>query len=711
MEPRDNQRTVKIVCRPQHLRDEIQSAFRDAGFSVLPPGDRTPATFAVIHCNEPGDVCDFKAAHSVDYPLCCCDTAPNGLFLKSVYEKGAYRCIFKNEGSGLGAIASELVVAARQTLGLARLMEGADARLPAWIETVMSKLDVGISVVDRGFRVWYRNEKHKKMVPSQNKCLICWMHYHGLVEEVAPCATCPARDAMEEGVELIEPKYMAVGCSKNDKRESRLTRVRALPLKCDGMIVGAIEEVRDATDDILQKQEPPFECAIEGLLRSAFQSNFARARLFVLSPDNSTLHGHTSIGKPEPDCDIRSVHIPVCEPPDEGTEKAAQRGESRTLPDKPVVRSLDQMDRSEVQYMEYLDKENARYWGDLPVYGANGQCVGKVVVDRWNADDPKGQLIKKEDISGYDKALGLIGQLIVGSDESQESLERIAVATGMAQILSTADPSSPGSPVDALLEALGLLREVVSAVVRAPKKRGTSSVLSVTKGFGAYRKSCLREVPAEGGISGDAFRSRQPTQVLPTNPDRLRLDPDLGPPPQKVRDELDRIRYQQSYPLLCAGADPVAVLSLQCSSAQCLVNDNVGSLVRATCAAISGQSARRFGRDLVSCLLAVLQLHDIDTADHCILVGKISELIAQKLGRVDPRRARLAGCLHDIGKVGLCQSLVRGHTRLTAGEWAYVRAHVDLGQEVLKRSPGLEDICRAATEHHMWYDGSSVSFR
>ena len=84
-------------------------------------------------------------------------------------------------------------------------------------------------------------------------------------------------------------------------------------------------------------------------------------------------------------------------------------------------------------------------------------------------------------------------------------------------------------------------------------------------------------------------------------------------------------------------------------------------------------------------LAEVLELRDTRTASHSAAVGRYCELIAAELQFSAHRtqRLRLAGLLHDIGKVGVADSIWEKPGPLSPAEWDEVRRHPELAGRIL----------------------------
>ena len=81
-------------------------------------------------------------------------------------------------------------------------------------------------------------------------------------------------------------------------------------------------------------------------------------------------------------------------------------------------------------------------------------------------------------------------------------------------------------------------------------------------------------------------------------------------------------------------------------------------------------------------LAETLDMRDVGTARHSQTVGRYAEEIARKLGLPEARveRIRAAGVLHDIGKLGVADAVLKKPGALTDEEWAEMRRHPELGR-------------------------------
>ena len=103
-------------------------------------------------------------------------------------------------------------------------------------------------------------------------------------------------------------------------------------------------------------------------------------------------------------------------------------------------------------------------------------------------------------------------------------------------------------------------------------------------------------------------------------------------------------------------------------------------------------------------LAAAAEFRDQDTGEHPRRVGRLSGLIAKQMGLpaevVD--NIRRAAPLHDIGLIGIPDSIMLKETALTQQEQQIMRAHVEIGATILagEQSALLQTAQRIALSHH-----------
>jgi HD-GYP domain-containing protein (c-di-GMP phosphodiesterase class II) len=106
-------------------------------------------------------------------------------------------------------------------------------------------------------------------------------------------------------------------------------------------------------------------------------------------------------------------------------------------------------------------------------------------------------------------------------------------------------------------------------------------------------------------------------------------------------------------------------------------------------------------------LVRFVDARDPSTATHSQVVSALAEAIGVQIG-VDAEmldHLRLAGLLHDIGKIGLPDAILRAPRRLTAEEYSIVKRHPEFGHSLLE-GLGIDPVDEWVLHHHEHWNGS-----
>ncbi len=112
--------------------------------------------------------------------------------------------------------------------------------------------------------------------------------------------------------------------------------------------------------------------------------------------------------------------------------------------------------------------------------------------------------------------------------------------------------------------------------------------------------------------------------------------------------------------------------------------------------------------NIIHALASAIDAKSSWTKGHSERVSDYSMAIAERMGmpKRDIERLRLAGLLHDIGKIGTYDVLLDKTGQLTQEEWELIKLHPDRGCEILEPITEFRDILPAVRHHHERWDGS-----
>lgn len=107
-------------------------------------------------------------------------------------------------------------------------------------------------------------------------------------------------------------------------------------------------------------------------------------------------------------------------------------------------------------------------------------------------------------------------------------------------------------------------------------------------------------------------------------------------------------------------------------------------------------------------LVALLDAREHHTAKHSMTTRDLAVLLGQQaaLNNTDLQAVATGALLHDIGKIGVPDSILLREGPLLPEQWDVMKQHPDIGYNILKSSPYLRDAARIVRQHQERYDGS-----
>ena len=111
--------------------------------------------------------------------------------------------------------------------------------------------------------------------------------------------------------------------------------------------------------------------------------------------------------------------------------------------------------------------------------------------------------------------------------------------------------------------------------------------------------------------------------------------------------------------------------------------------------------------DMLQALITAVELKDTYTAGQSLRVSKIAELIATelKLPQKEIARSKIGGLLHDIGKIGIDEKILKEWNVLSEEEKTAISKHPEYGYMLVKNVKLLNGVAETILYHHEWYNG------
>jgi diguanylate cyclase (GGDEF)-like protein len=106
-------------------------------------------------------------------------------------------------------------------------------------------------------------------------------------------------------------------------------------------------------------------------------------------------------------------------------------------------------------------------------------------------------------------------------------------------------------------------------------------------------------------------------------------------------------------------------------------------------------------------LLRTLRAKQPELDEHSTHVAALAVRVARRLGLSGEGLDEVsrAAQLHDVGKVGIPDAILNKSSRLSDGEWEFIRNHTVLGERILEGAPALRPVARLVRSSHERWDG------
>jgi putative two-component system response regulator len=148
-----------------------------------------------------------------------------------------------------------------------------------------------------------------------------------------------------------------------------------------------------------------------------------------------------------------------------------------------------------------------------------------------------------------------------------------------------------------------------------------------------------------------------------------------------------------------SGADEFLLKPLQPTA----VRTRVRAMLRSKRAVDSLEEAET----ILFALAQAVELRDQNTANHCQRLAALSVALGTALGLADDdlQALRRGGYMHDVGKICVPDAILFKKGKLTDAEWAVMRSHTTLGEEICRPMKSFAVVLPIIRSHHERFDG------
>ena len=111
--------------------------------------------------------------------------------------------------------------------------------------------------------------------------------------------------------------------------------------------------------------------------------------------------------------------------------------------------------------------------------------------------------------------------------------------------------------------------------------------------------------------------------------------------------------------------------------------------------------------EIIDCITFALDTRDPYTGGHSQRVSDMTLEVCKllNLNQNDTEKIHIAAHLHDIGKIGIPDSILLKQGKLDDSEWQIMKNHPEIGANILKKSAYLTELAEIVLFHHERFDG------
>lgn len=479
---------------------------------------------------------------------------------------GAFRCIFRSGDPKDNRDVIAVMKAAKETAALENVLRDKNSLL----KNVLDNAGVGITIIDRAYRILYLNGEQRKISrPQADVGGICWFEFNNQVRRRTPCPWCATQPAIEKRKPRESITFSPVG------GKTRVYRVLASPIfGARRKVIAAMEFVRDITEAYLAERQTAEagdpSNRLNGMLQGICALGYSRARLYELAEDGLTLRGRIACG--DANRPISEVSLLVTR--DRYLRETVKKEDLAIRHRKRRATPPSELDR-------LLDRDAITEWLDIPLI-EHDVCLGVITVDNHTnlSLPPGGQPIRPDRITKRDFArIKLLASATAREmweqrekhREREESrrlreLRRLAemVAKTRTARATTAQQSTSVGPVSAMVVLEKDLDEIVKSAVSltganaAHLRLWENERLVLKGGVGPYyeiAKKLRQELSLDHyeSASVKAWNARKPYIQPDTakNKHFARFIQSLTD--TAVQDELRKVQSLAAFPIQCGG--------------------------------------------------------------------------------------------------------------------------------------------------------------
>lgn len=300
----------------------------------------------------------------------------------------------------------------------------------------------------------------------------------------------------------------------------------------------------------------------------------------------------------------------------------------------------------------------------------------------------------------------------VGAMLATSMLNALAYAERLRHTRDLGELQRLGARVSEPLDLVQSLDAIVESAVNLVQADGgaigmvSNGEVIIHSQIGSVKGGMPDTIPIAGTLLEQVFTSGEPHILNDMMNDWPRIDPNA--PILKLATSAIIV------PLIDHEQQPVGIIGVYATEQRTWAEREAALLLALSAtSAIAIQNARQFERtrDLlrasIESLAAAVEAKDPGTQNHSRNVSGYARAIATEMG-LEPELVdsiELAALLHDVGKIGIPDTVLEKAGKLDAADWAAIQLHPVIGEQILSGNPELEHLLPMVRHHHERWDG------
>lgn len=515
-----------------------------------------------------------------------------------------------------------------------------------FLETLIDAIQDGISVLDKDYRIIKVNSRMNDWfadhIPLNGKR--CYTVYHG---RSLPCEACPVRDAYASG--RLEHRFVPL---VQQGIETGMLEVFAYPMRDErGKISSMVEYVRDITEQVRTEE--------------ALRESEEKFKLFFDSaPGGITIRD--AVTGELVDANPAAVSMSGCSDFDE--MRHADQWLAPPFSREDALRWIHRTVQEGPQRFEWLNahRDGSFYWQEVLLTNVHLHGVERVLASTMDITLKKQYEDQLKYLSLHDQLTGLFNRSYYENEISRLEVSR----------------DYPITIIMADVDGLKLINDTMGHDRGDDLLRACAGVL----------RGSLRPSDVVARVGGDEF-----AVILPRTSN------------QHGEGIVKRIHgtieaYNRE------GYDLPVNMSLGMATSE----ERSKSLAETSREADDAMYSSKLNKggsaksSIIRALVSTLGERDFMTQGHGVRLAEASLQLGNRLGITSTQKDNLMllAQVHDLGKVGISDSILFKKGPLTEAEWRIMRQHPEKGFRIASSSPDLATMADLILRHHEWWDGT-----